>query len=437
MDWQSVIKRYRSLFSLTADTRDTASGWTAATSRPFNTNPRQQEQLYASALEAWRLNPYAKRIIDVITDFCIGDGIVPTAPGEIGRFIDRFWHHPKNQIDIRLPDIIDELSRAGELFVVLFTNYLDGMSYLRLIPASEITDIETLANDWETPIAFTQRPAQPGGQPIIWLSPEHPNAVGDTPIMLHFTINKPVGALRGEGELNTIIPWLIRYSRMLEDRVRANWAARSFLWFVSVPTARVDEKAEEYSSPPEPGSVIVHDTAEEWTVQTPNLGASDAQHDLRAIRQAIAAGSGQPPHWHGDGGDINRANAEAMTDPATRHLRRRQKHLQFVIASICHHAYTRAYDLGKVRRAPDSRLITVPVPDISRDDNSTLAMSAQHLMAAFANLNRSLTKSTTLNRAMIDSAFQFAGAALNPETLDTIMQELGPTQENAPDGLPT
>jgi hypothetical protein len=35
--------------------------------------------------------------------------------------------------------------------------------------------------------------------------------------MLHYAVNRPLGALLGEGDLATLIPWLLRYSRMLED----------------------------------------------------------------------------------------------------------------------------------------------------------------------------------------------------------------------------
>ena len=81
---------------------------------------------YDDALLAWRTNPYAKRIIDIITDYTVGDGLTPVAPGEIGRFVDAFWSHPQNRLDLRLPELMDEVSRAGDLFLVLFRNPADG-----------------------------------------------------------------------------------------------------------------------------------------------------------------------------------------------------------------------------------------------------------------------------------------------------------------------
>jgi hypothetical protein len=42
--------------------------------------------------------------------------------------------------------------------------------------------------------------------------------------MLHYAVNRPVGAVRGESDLAPILPWLRRYNRWLEDRVRLNAA---------------------------------------------------------------------------------------------------------------------------------------------------------------------------------------------------------------------
>jgi hypothetical protein len=216
---------------------------------------------------------------------------------------------------------------------------------------------------------------------------------------------------------------------MLEDRVRLNWAARAFLWFVSVPTGRVGEKAEQYAAPPEPGSIVVHDDGEQWRLQAPNLHGLDAQHDLRALRQAIAAGSGQPPHWHGDGGDINRAVAQAMQDPALRRLRRRQRHVQHIVVDLCATAYSRAYEIGRARRRPDHTLIRVDLPDISREDNESLALAAERLTAAFAQLAGALPGwSPTLAGQMLPLIFKFAGEPMSPGLASMILEEIRNTR---------
>lgn len=436
----SIVDRLRRRLSVSADLGDGASSWidAGASGRAERPSGERLAQ-YRDALEAWRANPYAKRVIDIITDYTVGDGITPFAPGEIGRFVDGFWNHPQNRLDLRLPDLMDELSRSGDLFLALFRNPADGMSYVRAVPKSEVVEVVTAGNDWEqevayivrgesqqdTPPEFAARLAEMPWGGRVFLAPGHPEAAAAGAVMVHYAINRPVGALLGESELASILPALRWYNRMLEDRVRLNWAARAFLWFVTVPTGRVNAKAEQYAAPPDPGSIVVHDEGERWDMVAPNLRGLDAQHDLRALRQAISAGSGQPPHWHGDGGDLNRAVAGAMQDPALRRLRRRQRHLQHVVVDLCHVAYSRAYEAGLARRRPDRSEIHVDLPDISREDNESLALAAERLTAAFAGMLGALPGwSPTLAGQMLPLIFKFAGEPLSPGLTNMILDEL-------------
>ena len=184
--------------------------------------------------------------------------------------------------------------------------------------------------------------------------------------MLHYAVNRPLGALMGESDLTTMIPWLLRYSRMMEDRVRLHWAVRAFLWVITVPGNRVREKQEQYRNPPEAGSIIVKDESERWEVHAPNLNAGDARHDLQAVRAMIDAGSGYPPHWRGDAGDISLATAQAMQNPTERHLLRRQRHFIYILQDILYHAYRRAVEIGAARPLLAQPLPTHRVLDLTR-----------------------------------------------------------------------
>jgi hypothetical protein len=298
------------------------------------------------------------------------------------------------------------------------------MSYIRPIPKDRIVNIETLPNDWETELAFYE--TLDVGEPKKWPSPSHPSAAEADAVMVHYAVNRVVGALMGESDLATIIPWLQRYSRMLEDRVRLNWAARAFLWTVTVPTNLVQAKVEQYRKPPDAGSVIVKDESEKWEPVNPNLHAFDAQYDLHALRLMIDAGSGLPPHWRGEPTDVNLATATAMERSATRHLRRRQLLLTWIVKDLCHLAYTRAWQLGKVRRKPNSDAIQIDTPDVNRQDNRDLATAAQNMAAATQALQETLSGSSrTLTERIIRLFFRFAGEPLEDDDLANITREIG------------
>ena len=96
-------------------------------------------------------------------------------------------------------------------------------------------------------------------------------------------LDPQLGALLGESDLTTMLPWLQRYSRMLEDRVRLHWAIRSFLWLVTVPSTKIAEKREQYRTPPDTGSIIVKDETETWEAVTPKCAA---QTPLKTCRRS-------------------------------------------------------------------------------------------------------------------------------------------------------
>lgn len=406
---------------------DDSPGWGSLTQRPHDYDPGRVQEIYADALEAWRKNPIAWRIIAITTDYTVGDALSLSSPNRsLNRFIRAFWSHPQNRMALRLESMSDELARAGDLFVLLFRNPQDGLSYIRFVTKDRIQHIETAPNDWEVALSYSE--VMEGGETRVWLSPHHPQAGTSEAVMLHYAVNRPLGALLGESDLVTILPWLLRYSRMLEDRVRLHSALRAFYWDVTVPANTVAVKREQYRTPPEGGSILIHDESETWQAITPRVEAGDARHDLQAIRALIDAGSGYPPHWRGDASDISLATAQAMQGPAERHLSRRQRYFAYLLQDIVYQAYQRAAQVGAVprlARADYQELFVLAATDVSRSDNESLARAARDLSLAYAQVATSLGRlPPELNRLMLRALFRFAGEPLPEETLETILRQV-------------
>ncbi|MEW5870725.1 MAG: hypothetical protein AB1894_15740 [Chloroflexota bacterium] len=412
---------------------DDSPGWGNLSTRPHDYDTAKVQELYADALEAWRKNPLAWRIIAITTNYTVGDHLSISSPNRmLNKFIKNFWSHPKNRMELRLESMSDELARAGDLFIALFRNPGDGMSYIRLVTKDRIVRIECAPNDWETELYFYEQLET--GETRRWLSPAATDGLDEPAVMLHYAINRPAGALLGESDLTTMLPWLLRYSRMLEDRVRLNWAVRAFLWLVTVPASKVREKQEFYRTQPEAGSIVVKDESEKWEVMTPELRASDASADLKAVRQMVDAGSGYPPHWRGEPENANLATAEAMQEPTERHLIRRQKYFCFMLQDILYQAYQRAAQVSLTRPLANTdydQLFTIEAPDVSRRDNEALASSSQAITSAFMNLvNTILPKADQasvpplLIKRIIQLAFQHAGAPITEDELQQIINNL-------------
>jgi hypothetical protein len=412
---------------------------------PLDVEWGAQQATLADALEAWRTNPLARRIVGLTTAYTVGEGIALASPQPaLDAFLRAFWGHAQNQIDAQLPEWSDELARSGELFLALFTNPVDGMSYVRAVPAARIDEIRWQEGDYRTELAYRERVG--AGEETWWKSPHHPGLEAGEPVLLHYAVNRPVGALRGESDLAPLLPWLRRYARWLEDRVRLNAAVRSFLWVVNAPPRVRSQIAEQFRLPPEPGSVIVADESEKWSVVAPSLHANDAAQDGRAMRWMIAAGGpGIALLDLGEGEDSTLATGAVMQEQKRRFLRRRQRVLVHLLTDLALTAWRRrvavlgAGDDGYGNPSDGAGEYTAAdivahAPDISPEDNAQLAAAAAQMVGALQGLAALHGEGEAFRRMALRLFARFAGESLPVAECDRILAEGGnpPRAASAP-----
>lgn len=376
-----------------------------------------REELLTQCLDAWRDNPLARRIVELTSDYVVGGGIGIEAKDKAAHdFLDEWWNHRLNHMAVRCFEWCDELTRSGEVFPVISTD-ASGMSYLRAIPALDIQAIESAPNDIEQERSFTQRPLEAGADPIIWPAYDEQtdapiekpgSGLSFPPAMLHYAINRPVGAQRGESDLAPLLKWLMRYSAWLEDRVRLNRFRQVFLYWVhrvfGNEAERLRRQADLNANPPNPGSILVTDDEEKWEVLQPRLDAFEAKEDGLAVKKMIASGAGIPMHFLAEPESATRTTAEASGGPTFRHYGRRQEFFLFMIADIARIVLRRRSFVDR-RVDPDTAL-QVKGTDISVRDNVMLAEAASKVVSAFAGLrDRGLITEEELLRV----AYRFAG----------------------------
>jgi len=206
--------------------------------------------------------------------------------------------------------------------------------------------------------------------------------------MLHYAINRPAGAQWGESDLAPLLRWLSRYSAWLEDRVRLNRFRNAFLYVVKAKfineAARRARQLELAANPPSPGSILVTDDSEEWSVISPRLEALDASTDGLAVKKMIAAGAGVPLHFLAEPESATRTTAEAAGGPTYRRFEQRQRFFQWMLVDILKVVTAR-------RRMVDARVdpetaLAVYGADISARDNVALSMAGINVASLFEKL---------------------------------------------------
>ncbi len=382
--------------------------------------PHDREESLQMALEAWRVNPLARRVVSLTTQYVVGGGLRLRADSPASHdFLQDWWRHRLNQLSMRVYEWCDELTRSGELFLLISTDAA-GMSYVRAVPAGQIREVQAAENDLQQEIGYAQATGD-FGEARTW--PAYDEHADDrapdgsfAPVMLHYAVNRPVGALRGESDLVPLLRWLARYAAWLEDRARLNRFRNAFMYVVKSRYASESERMARQqalpAAPPNPGSILVTDESETWDVIHPSLASHEAGEDGLAIKKMVAAGAGLPLHFLAEPESSTRATAESAGGPTYRHFEQRQEFFCWLIADLARVVLRRR---AMVDSAVDPAAgIQVTGADLSARDNAQLAQALQAATAALGSLR---DRGVIDDAELLRMAYRFAGEVVDVDAL--------------------
>ena len=406
--------------SLTEDDNTFTVGAGAWEASPRDRYSSDRREVLQEALNAWRLNPLGRRIVELTTQYVVGGGVeLDCRQPAAAEFLRTFWEHPLNRMALRIYEWCDELTRTGNLFILLATDAA-GMSYVRAIPAQQVERIEARPNDIEQPLAFCLLAGlESGPRDLPAYDPQNDGRVADggfPPVGLHYAINRPPGAQWGESDLAPVLKWLSRYGNWLEDRARLNRFRNSFAYVVRGAFGSEEERAARQAAlaahPPSSGSILVIDESESWSVISPQLESADASTDGLALKKMIASGVGLPLHFLAEPESATRTTAEAAGGPTYRHFEQRQRLFLWLLEDLLRAVLQRRaqVDPGLDPAAP----LTLHGADLSSKDNASMATALGQVMDALTGLrDRQLIDDAELLRL----AYRFAGEVVDVEAM--------------------
>jgi hypothetical protein len=389
---------------------------------PMERYAPDREEMLRQALEAWRVNPLARRVVGLTSQYVVGGGISFSCPHEpTAAFLRDLWEHPLNRLAMRVYEWCDELTRSGNLFLLLSTDST-GMSYLRAMPASQVRAIHSRANDPDQETSYEMQPERLNSAEVVRWQAYDPRldapreTGGFNTVMLHYAVNRPAGAQWGESDLAPILRWLSRYSAWLEDRARLNHFRNAFLYIVRARFASDAERRARQSAlnaaPPSPGSILVTDENENWDTLHPRLEADGAGQDGLALKKMLASGAGIPMHFLAEPEGATRTTAEAAGGPTYRYFEQRQRFFLWMLGDVLAAAVNRRsmVDHHVSKRAN----IRLHGADISARDNISLAMAAGNISPTlYALRDRGLIDDAELLRLV----YRFCGESVNVEEM--------------------
>lgn len=282
-------------------------------------SPLQQDRMLEVTWFLWEQNPFARRLVTLMTDLILGQGVTVRADDDrVQEQIDLTWNHRMNRIPARLREFHNFLSLTGELILPVTRNPVTGVPVIGFIDPYQVKDIIPLDGNVLIPdqVVLKATPGQTQGQSmkIIRQNPATGRLEGDC---FFFAINKLPNSLRGRSDLLPLADWLDLYDQYLFGEVERLGLLSAFVWDYKIAGAddpKIQQKLAAFPTP-KPGTVFAHNENEELTARTPDLKAADRTEVAKLLRTHLAGSMGYPLSYLGDI-DSNRATIEGQNDVA-------------------------------------------------------------------------------------------------------------------------
>jgi hypothetical protein len=383
------------MFGLVGDTEDPTYRRLTSPNTIRDLNPMMHMRTQEIAFYLKSTTPFGKRIVEVISDYVVGEGFTPAAKdANVQAVLDAFWKDEVNNLDRAIRDWCDELTTFGELCITAIVNDVDGSVRLGYIDPQRIEAVEygTLTSaaengaqeDTAFPVAVRLRrrmdEAEARRLRIIRIdddinSPTFGQLTGDC---FYLAINKAKGASRGLSELFALADWIDVFDQVIFDFADKVRFLNAFVWDYTVKGAdepQVEKfKKKLTQNPPRQGGVQVHNENVEIKPQTPALNGADMAETIRAIKLYGLGGIGLPAWFFADPIDANKSTADEMTGPTGKKLTERQNQLRSAVERIMAFVIQQAIYHG-VLPAGVNITTTLQVPDLMIKDLQKAAMT--------------------------------------------------------------
>lgn len=370
----------------------------------------------------YQSNPIAKRYLQIKRDHIIGRGVAISADDKkLAAVIDGFFEH--NSLHTRLPKLTLQLFLWGEQCYTAYTRKADGQVTLGYIDPGEIEAVITHPNNAMEAYAVVCKLRTTDPDKRVYriarrdkgytdgdrvYSANYPDKlVGASQARLepwelkllaanglkqytgtcfYFTVNNVSNQPRGFSDLLQIADWLDSHDETLFALADREQFAGYFSWDVKLTGAteeQVKARAKAIrNSPPKRGSVNVHNDAEEWMLNYPDLKTSASIASAEAIETHALGGVGLPRHWYAHGDGTNRATAMAQGDPTLKTLQHDQDTVKEALVTMLTFARDQAEIAGAWRGK--SGEFNVSMPEMATRDLSRVTSTLSQLVTALS-----------------------------------------------------
>lgn len=419
------------------DTRDSAvKNFRLSSGGMRDFAPYKHTQITEMAFYLYQRNPLARRLIQIVVDYCLGDelqikinvknraGDGTVTPVDNNRPQERWDDFANDEIEGYLMDIdifAQDLLLYGELILPVIVEgdsadvkfgYIDSALLTEVKPDAFGRTIDTIT--YSLPMGNSKTLKVVNYDDMDKLQGE---------VFFH-RINRVMNQLRGHSELMEMLDWIDALDQFMFNSLEASTVRNMFIWTLSMQGLTKEQIEKLKIDPPRPASVKVTNEKATWGVLSPSVGVNDQTETVRMYKNFILGGKGYPEHFFGDGGNANRATAGEMSQPTMRMLKRQQAKMKTMIKQHALFVVTRVSDAELGMKDGDFLEVEVQAVDFERKDAAVLAAGFTQTVSALVTAASRNWISDDKAKQVIDGFTQQYGVETNPdETVEGIAEE--------------
>lgn len=381
--------------------------------------PMAQDRMLEVAYFLWEQNAFAKRLVTLMTDLILGEGVTVVADDAKNQeVIDRTWNHRENKLTENIRGFYNSLSVNGELALTVGPNPINGITRIGFIDPYQVKDIVPVVDNVLVPdiMVLKGTPGQEGQRlRIIREDAETGRLDGE---VFFFRINSLPNGMRGRSDLGPIADWLDLYDQFMYGELeRANLLSH-FVWDWKVDGAddkRIQEKLKTFPKL-KSGQVFAHNEKETLEPISPDLKAQDRSEIAQILRVHIAGAMGYPTSYLGDT-TSNRATIEGQNDVMMKTPAARQKEFVAILSTIVRFAIEQSQSRNPSLFRDVKQGYRINVPEISAKDISRVGQVASTLVSA---MDTAMSNQTMSRKGAVEvtcAVLKQLGIELKPETV--------------------
>lgn len=378
---------------------------------------------------AWYLfeqNPFAHRLIGLMTDLIIGEGVnvqVLADDNRIQEVVDKFM--ARNQLGAKFREFYTANSLNGELIFPVGVNEFSGIPVLGYLDSAQVKAVVPMTDNVLVLDKLVIKGTSALDERTLNIIREDPVTGRLTGDIFYHRINALPNSLRGRSDLMPLADWLDLYDQFMFAEVERLNLISAFAWDYKIEDADDKQIADKLKKLPKlkPGAVFAHNQKEDLQPRTPDLKAQDRSEVAHLLRVHIAGSMGFPVSYLGDV-DSNRATIEGQNDVLLKTPSARQKDFAGLIDKLIRFAIEQATGKNPALFRDSNPMYRITMPEIAAKDIARVGTVMASVMSAMDTGINNETVSRKLATRVIAALMKHLGIDVDPQAVaDEVAEE--------------